>query len=556
MELDRPRAARARPELRQAHIAAQLGQARNAIVQPFVETDRAVAIEVGLAPGCGQPFRRQRVAEQPLPQLGVFQRDIVGLGRGEDADALVVGELAEPAVAHRPRLEPRAGDAGRGMAGIDDQGNLRRIDRAEIPRQLGGRQQVAQFGLAGILKKSPVGRDQIEIALRVGPAVPGKRYDDDIVGGRLFEHLSIDAILLVQPGKHLGASAAGHDQREHPHDRDVVDRHARPVGQSLAGQGQPAHLVARNIVQPFGDQPRIGNRIVQAEALGIIIVDPDRYDVRLRLARDDRRALISESRRFAFYPVFVEGVSAEFLLFGARGGGQRNMKFDAVRRRFVRGVSHDIELAPLLRRIGDRVGLVGGHRHNPSVAEQPRIVDSRAGLAVGGGLVEAFAHLDRDDRLGGVLALADPADRHLRRHPVEAFDRRQLLEHRRAIVRRAAVEQFAVKLGLVEIAHESLRAERLPRRIGDQPAQRAAVGTEIGVVTPARRDREKAVVLPQIQRQLLGAVAGIPQLDLAVFVGGPDQVAGGDEPRALELRFAGEPGDDRSIGSIDQFAVV
>ncbi len=66
----------------------------------------------------------------------VFERDVVRLRRGEDAHLLVVRHLPEAARSERAGLEAARVDGRGGLAGVDDDDHLARVDRLDLAREI------------------------------------------------------------------------------------------------------------------------------------------------------------------------------------------------------------------------------------------------------------------------------------------------------------------------------------------------------------------------------------------------------------------------------------
>ena len=73
----------------------------------------------------------QRKSKQSLLSEICLQRYVVALRGSENADAFVVGELAQAAAAHRSRLESLALHRGCRVTGINDHHHLSRVDVAQ-----------------------------------------------------------------------------------------------------------------------------------------------------------------------------------------------------------------------------------------------------------------------------------------------------------------------------------------------------------------------------------------------------------------------------------------
>ena len=74
---------------------------------------------------------RQNIGQQAVLQIVVLVRHLVRLAGGQDTDALIIGQLAQPAAAHRPRLEVIGLNALRRETGVEHETHLAGFDRLQ-----------------------------------------------------------------------------------------------------------------------------------------------------------------------------------------------------------------------------------------------------------------------------------------------------------------------------------------------------------------------------------------------------------------------------------------
>ena len=293
-----------------AGIVGQRRQPSYRVGQPFVDANVAVAIQVGIA--ATESVCCQRIGQQALSESCILECDIVRLGRGKDANAFVVGQLAQPAISHRPRLEAPIGDARSGMTGIDHQCDLASLHFLERRYQVGGGEHRGQVRCIRTLRPATITRDQVEIALRVCPTMTRVADDHHIVWRCRLQHAGVDAV-GAQCGQGILAVAVAGQQRQHSGERGAVDACATAVGMAFAGEHQHVCLVAGDGRQPCSHQARIGHCVFQAKAWRVVVVDPDRKYIGVARARCDRRARPGHGRGFALDAILVECIRGERL---------------------------------------------------------------------------------------------------------------------------------------------------------------------------------------------------------------------------------------------------
>ncbi len=282
-------------------------------------------------------------------QLRIFECDIVGLSCRQYTDALVVGQLAKPAIAHRPGTESAAVDARPRMAGVDYQRDIGSVYQPKPHRQFGRGNQRGNVRFRLSVGPFGVCWNQKEIALRLRPAVPRVTENDDVVGSRDIENRSVDAVSCEQLEAFCAILRAAKQRQYH---RDGIGGNARlPV--AFARDHQSPHVITVEIGDPSPKQFRVGCCIIEIQPRLLIGVDADRNDEGTRLARLHSRSGIFERRGIAFHPVLVERIDRDLLHFGASSG--RQVEFggevvDAVSGLVVI-VDYPVQLAPVGQRI-------------------------------------------------------------------------------------------------------------------------------------------------------------------------------------------------------------